>query len=256
MLTELHRNAGMQLWGSITHHQSWQCRTQASFAQDALAHFHTAPLCVTLTQPWNATKRGYSHWNQHSLTRWGGLQCVLAGGRQRRFWPQKIKEWLIRTGRGLKCLNSPVPFRLTQVCAQHISVEELQIVSFQWLQEHPDGKLSAELSTTQRRAKPSCRYPPFGNSSFTLHTEEARRSTHASDHQTSRQAFLMSRNYLQYSLKTKLCHSRKFHTWKMQFQNFFYLPCFHCAFISLANWLRLPHIFIKIFTLTCMVCCS
>lgn len=41
----------MGMLGSITHDQSWQCSAQASSAQGALGHFHTAPLCVTLTQP-------------------------------------------------------------------------------------------------------------------------------------------------------------------------------------------------------------
>lgn len=122
---------------------------------------------------------------------------------------KRSNSWLIRTVRELNCLNSPVPFLLMQaVPNMSLGKNSKLVLSSGW------------KSTQMWRAKTSCRYPPFGNSSFTLLTE-AQRSTHASDPHVSRQSLLVSRNYLQHSPKTKVCHSKKFHMWKIQFQNFF-----------------------------------
>lgn len=117
------------------------------------------------------------------------------------FWFQKIKQRLIRTVRGLNCLNSPVPLLLMQMCAQHVSLEELQIVSFQRSQEHSDMESQDKLQvailwklliyTAHRRSteKHACLRPPYKGTIPSV-----------------------SRNYLQHSLKTKVCHSRKFFT--------------------------------------------
>lgn len=103
-----------------------------------------------------------------------GVTCT-----HRIFWFQKIKQWLIRTVRQLNCLNCPVPFLLRQVCAQHVSLEELQIAPFQRSQEHPDVESQDKLQVSilwklliyaaHRRSmeKHTCLRPPYkGDNSF------------------------------------------------------------------------------------------
>lgn len=153
MLTELYGNAGMQLSGSITHHQSWQHSAQASSAQGALGHFHTAPLGITLTQsllaqpempPREVIPIGFS-----PPSPGGRVSSAFRQGAGIRYSGSKSSNsGSLELLRGLSSLNSPVPFRLTQACAQHAS-KNSKLFLFQWLQECPD----------KWRAKTSCRYP-------------------------------------------------------------------------------------------------
>lgn len=164
------------------------------------------------------------------------------------FWLQQIKQWLIRTVRGLSCLNSPVPFLLTQVCAQHVSGRTPNCFFLVDARAPRCGELRQVVGTHN-----------FGNSSFAPLAEEAWRSTCLrppykqiipSCVQKVRPTFwVLTQNQ-------SLPFQKVSHIKKYSFKISFYLPCLHCSFISLANWLQLPHIEMQIFSLTCMVCCS
>lgn len=137
------------------------------------------------------------------------------------FWFQKIKQRLIRTVRGLNCLNSPVPLLLMQMCAQHVSLEELQIVSFQRSQEHPDVESQDKLQVAIL----------WKLLIYTAH----RRSTekHASDHHTRGQFLLCPETTSSTHSKPKSAIPESFSHEKYNFKISFYLPCLHCAFISM-----------------------
>lgn len=175
MLIELYGNAGMQLLGSITHHQSWQCSAQPSFAGCPGTFPYSSSLCNPVTQsllaqpempPREVIPIGFSIpplGGRVSSVFWQGATC-----KHRIFWLQKIKQQFIIIVRGLSCFNSHSHFCWYK-CVHNMS-----------LCKNSKLFLSRGHKSIQRwRAKTSCRYPPFGNSLFTPLTEEARRSTHA-----------------------------------------------------------------------------
>lgn len=237
MLPELYGNAGMQLLGSITHHQNWQCSAQASLAQGALGQFHTAFLCVTLTQPLLAQPemppREVTPIRSSIPSPGGRVSSVFGTCRHRILWLQNLKQWLIRTVRGLNCLNSHSHFCWPN-CVPNTSL---------W----KNSKLflsSGGKSIQMWRPKTSCRYPFFGKSSFT-HSQKKHREAHMP--QTTIQVdnpFLHPETTSSTHSKTKSAIPESFSHEKCNLKISFYLPFLHCALISLANWLQLLYILI------------